>query len=52
MIREAPEARPEGWETLALVVNGQRHALDAPPVLSLLEILRDRLGLVSKLALE
>ena len=30
---------------LALVVNGQRHALDAPPVLSLLEILRDRLGL-------
>jgi aerobic-type carbon monoxide dehydrogenase small subunit (CoxS/CutS family) len=28
-----------------LVVNGRRHALDAPPGMSLLELLRDRLGL-------
>jgi aerobic-type carbon monoxide dehydrogenase small subunit (CoxS/CutS family) len=45
MAREAPEAKAERRETLALVVNGQRREVDALPASSLLEVLRDRLGL-------
>src|SRR5580658_7929815 len=45
MAREAPEARADGRETLALVVNGQLHAIEAPPALPLLDVLRNRLGL-------